>query len=91
MQGMGLIVTAPGGESDCASRYFAPHAGIPEDPVTGSAHCTIVPYWVARLGKNEIYARQVSARGGDLYCRLDGDRVVMAGYAIMVLEGRMTI
>ncbi len=91
MQGMGLIVTAPGSESDCASRYFAPHAGISEDPVTGSAHCTIVPYWAARLGKNDIYARQVSARGGDLYCRLDGDRVVMAGYAKMVLEGRMMI
>lgn len=91
MQGMGLIVTAPGSKSDCASRYFAPHAGVAEDPVTGSAHCTIVPYWAARLGKNDIYARQVSARGGDLYCRLDGDRVVMAGYAKMVLEGRMTI
>ncbi len=91
MQGMGLIVTAPGRESDCASRYFAPHAGVPEDPVTGSAHCTIVPYWAARLGKNDIYARQVSARGGDLYCRLDGDRVILAGYAKLVLEGRMMI
>lgn len=87
MQGMGLIITAPGDGSDCASRYFAPHAGINEDPVTGSAHCTIVPYWAERLGKVEIHARQVSSRSGDLYCRLDGDRVLMAGKARLVVEG----
>lgn len=87
MEGMGLIVTAPGVESDCASRYFAPHAGIDEDPVTGSAHCTIVPYWSEVLGKDEIHARQVSERGGDLYCRLDGDRVVLGGKARLVIEG----
>ena len=62
----GLVVTAPGIESDCASRYFAPRAGIKEDPVTGSAHCMIVPYWADRLGKSELHARQVSARGGSL-------------------------
>ncbi|MBO6946902.1 MAG: PhzF family phenazine biosynthesis protein [Rhodospirillales bacterium] len=87
MEGMGLIVTAPGDGSDCASRYFAPHAGINEDPVTGSAHCTIVPYWTAELGKDEIHARQVSARAGDLYCRMMGDRVVLGGKARLVVEG----
>jgi len=87
MEGAGLIVTAPGDTSDCASRYFAPHVGIDEDPVTGSAHCTIVPYWAGELGKSDIQARQVSERGGDLYCRMDGDRVVIAGKARLVIEG----
>lgn len=87
MEGMGLIVTAPGDGSDCASRYFAPHVGIDEDPVTGSAHCTIVPYWAAALGNDEIHARQVSARSGDLYCRMMGDRVVLGGKARLVVEG----
>ncbi|MDC1215136.1 PhzF family phenazine biosynthesis protein, partial [Rhodospirillales bacterium] len=81
MDGMGLIITALGDQSDCASRYFAPHAGIDEDPVTGSAHCTIVPYWSGVLGKAQIHARQVSARSGDLYCLLEGDRVVLTGKA----------
>jgi predicted PhzF superfamily epimerase YddE/YHI9 len=87
MDGLGLIVTAPGDGSDCASRYFAPHAGIDEDPVTGSAHCTIVPYWADVLGKDDIHARQVSARSGDLYCRMNGDRVVIGGKARLVIEG----
>lgn len=87
MDGLGLIVTAPGDGSDCASRYFAPHAGIDEDPVTGSAHCTIVPYWADALGKDDIHARQVSARGGDLYCRMAGDRVIIGGRARLVIEG----
>ena len=91
MAGMGLIVTAPGDGSDCASRYFAPQAGIDEDPVTGSAHCTIVPYWADRLGKAEIHARQVSARGGDLYCRLDGERVVIGGKAVLFMEGEIVL
>ena len=89
LQGMGLIITAPGQSSDCASRYFAPQLGIDEDPVTGSAHCTIVPYWAARLGKFEIHARQVSARGGDLFCQLDGDRVRIGGQAVKFLSGRI--
>lgn len=88
MEGKGLIVTAPGDDCDCASRYFAPHVGIDEDPVTGSAHCTIVPYWSARLGKAEIHARQVSDRAGDLYCRDLGARVALAGYVRLVIEGR---
>ncbi len=87
MQGMGLIITAPGDNSDCASRYFAPHAGIDEDPVTGSAHCTIVPYWADVLGKTDIHARQVSERSGDLFCRLDGERVIIGGKARTVLKG----
>jgi PhzF family phenazine biosynthesis protein len=91
MEGMGLIITAPGDASDCASRFFAPKVGINEDPVTGSAHCTIVPYWSERLGKTDIYARQVSARGGDLYCRYQGDRVEMAGNAVMTMQGAMML
>lgn len=87
MEGMGLIITAPGENSDCASRYFAPQAGIDEDPVTGSAHCTIVPYWADVLGKDEVHARQVSTRVGDLYCRMNGDRVKIGGRARLVIEG----
>jgi PhzF family phenazine biosynthesis protein len=89
MQGMGLIVTAPGVEADCASRYFAPHVGIAEDPVTGSAHCTIIPYWSERLGKTNLHAQQVSARHGDLYCRMNGDRVELAGSARLIIEGTL--
>jgi len=91
MDGMGLIITALGDQSDCALRYFAPHAGIDEDPVTGSAHCTIVPYWSGVLGKAQIHARQVSARSGDLYCLLEGDRVVLTGKARTVIKGTFTI
>lgn len=87
MEGLGLIITAPGDHSDCASRYFAPQAGINEDPVTGAAHCTIVPYWATQLGKDDIHARQVSERSGDLYCRMNGERVVLAGKARLVIEG----
>ncbi|WP_259782796.1 PhzF family phenazine biosynthesis protein [Aestuariispira ectoiniformans] len=91
MEGDGLVITAPGEDCDCASRYFAPHAGIPEDPVTGSAHCTVVPYWSKVLGKADLHARQVSARGGDLYCRMEGDRVTMAGDARLYLRGTIYI
>jgi len=91
IEGVGLIVTAPGDRSDCASRFFAPHAGINEDPVTGSAHCTIVPYWAEALGKTDIYARQVSERGGDLYCRLEGERVSIAGDTALFLTGRIRV
>ena len=91
LQGMGLIITAPGETSDCASRYFAPQLGVDEDPVTGSAHCTIVPYWATCLGKMKIHARQVSARGGDLFCQLDGDRVRLGGQAVGFLSGRINL
>ena len=73
--GMGVIVTGPGESADFASRYFAPSYGIEEDPVTGSIHCTLVPYWADRLGKKEFHARQVSARSGDLFCELLGRRI----------------
>ncbi len=84
---MGVIATAPGGDADFVSRFFAPKAGIPEDPVTGSAHCTLIPYWAARLGKTEMFARQVSQRGGALHCRDEGTRVRVGGEAVLVIEG----
>jgi PhzF family phenazine biosynthesis protein len=87
MEGYGLIVTAPGTDTDCVCRYFGPQAGVDEDPVTGSAHCTLVPYWADRLGKTEIHSRQISARSGDVYCKLNGDRVLMAGHGKLVIEG----
>jgi len=83
----GVIATAPGDECDFVSRFFAPAFGIPEDPVTGSAHCTLVPYWARRLGKTTLRARQISPRGGDLFCELHGDRVEIAGRAVKYLEG----
>lgn len=82
----GVIVTAPGGDVDFVSRYFAPHAGIDEDPVTGSAHCTLTPYWAARLGKQKLQARQISQRGGELHCELRADRVRLAGHALLYSE-----
>lgn len=87
----GLIVTAPGTDCDFVSRYFAPRVGIPEDPVTGSAHCMMAPYWAEKLGRNPLHARQVSARGGELWCRVDGDRVHVSGSAVLYLEGRIRV
>lgn len=88
----GVIVTASGtGGVDFVSRYFAPAKGIDEDPVTGSAHCTLIPYWAERLGKTRLEARQISRRGGALSCALDGDRVTIAGRARLYLEGTITI
>lgn len=86
-----VIVTAPGDTVDFVSRFFAPKGGIPEDPVTGSAHCTLTPYWAQRLGRTTLVAKQVSARGGDLVCRLAGDRVLMTGQAAEYLQGRITV
>lgn len=92
LDAFGAIATAPGdGDADFVSRYFAPRAGVPEDPVTGSAHCTLVPYWAARLGKNKLFARQVSTRGGELWCEDRGARTVIAGQCVSVLEGTLTI
>ncbi len=86
------IVTAPGENGvDFVSRFFAPAQGIAEDPVTGSAHCTLVPYWAKRLGKTEFEARQLSRRGGALSCALDGDRVSIGGRAVLYLEGRIEV
>jgi PhzF family phenazine biosynthesis protein len=86
-----FIVTAPGTDCDFVSRFFAPAQGIPEDPVTGSAHCTLIPYWAKELGNTTLYARQISARGGELFCKLLGDRVEIAGYAALFLKGRIQV
>ncbi len=85
------IVTAPGDDCDFVSRFFAPGFGIVEDPVTGSAHCALVPYWTERLGKKQLHARQVSERGGEIFCRLVDDRVCMAGRAVTYLEGHIEV
>ena len=86
------IVTAPGESGiDFVSRFFAPAQGVPEDPVTGSSHCTLVPYWAHRLGKTQLEARQLSRRGGALSCALDGDRVSIAGRAVLYLEGQIEV
>ncbi len=82
------IATAPGADSDMISRVFVPGEGIDEDPVTGSAHCVLAPYWAARLGRSDLTAVQASARGGRLNCRMDGDAVVLSGAAVTMLEGR---
>lgn len=82
-----VIATAPGRDCDFVSRFFAPRAGIAEDPVTGSAHCTLVPYWSRRLGKQRLFARQVSARGGELWCEDQADRVIIKGQAVLFLRG----
>jgi len=87
----GVIVTAPGRESDFVSRYFCPQYGIPEDPVTGSAHSTLAPYWARRLGKPKLHARQVSSRSGELFCEVRGDRVITSGRAVKYLEGLIEI
>jgi predicted PhzF superfamily epimerase YddE/YHI9 len=88
---LGVIATAPGDEVDFVSRFFAPTVGIPEDPVTGSAHCTLIPYWAARLGKEVLHARQVSARGGELYCQDGGERVRIGGKAVTYLTGEIVL
>jgi len=85
------LVTAPGSDVDFVSRFFAPSEGIDEDPVTGSAHCSLIPYWAQRLGKTTLRARQVSRRGGELDCALHGDRVSIGGRAVRYLEGTITI
>ncbi|MCY1274531.1 putative isomerase YddE [compost metagenome] len=86
----GVIITARGERHDFVSRFFAPAIGIDEDPVTGSAHCSLIPYWSQRLGKPQLSAFQCSARGGELACRLDGERVSVAGNAVLVASGRLT-
>ena len=91
LDALGVIVSAPGETVDFVSRFFAPGAGVPEDPVTGSAHCTLVPYWAARFGKLSLTAKQLSARGGDLSCSLSGDRVFMSGSAVEYLRGEIDV
>lgn len=87
----GVIATAPGDSEDFVSRFFAPKHNIEEDPVTGSAHCELAPYWSRRLGKTTLTARQVSRRGGDLLCELVGDRVILTGAAVTVMETQITL
>lgn len=87
----GFIATAPGQDCDFVSRFFVPRAGINEDPVTGSAHSTLTPYWAQRLGKTKLHARQLSARGGELWCELASDRVKIAGHAVLYLRGEILI
>lgn len=91
MGGRGVIVTAPGVDVDFVSRFFAPQTGINEDPVTGSAHTTLTPYWADVLGKKKLVARQVSARGGELVCEDLGERVKIAGKAVTYMIGELFI
>ena len=88
--GFGVILTAPGSkEADFVSRFFVPKGGVDEDPVTGSSHSTLIPFWAARLGKNAMVAQQISTRGGTLYCEQKGDRVGIAGRAVLYLSGEI--
>lgn len=87
----GFIVTAKGENSDFVSRFFAPEVGVFEDPVTGSAHCNLIPFWAERLGKTELFAKQISARGGELFCELVGDRVKIGGNAVLYLKGEIYV
>lgn len=91
LDSLGVIATAPGTDGDFVSRFFAPQAGIPEDPVTGSAHCTLIPYWAKRLGKTVLTARQISPRGGELFCELVNDRVKIGGQAVTYLRGSINV
>jgi PhzF family phenazine biosynthesis protein len=87
----GTIVTAPGERCDFVSRFFAPRVGVPEDPVTGSAHCVLIPYWAQRLGRTQLRAQQVSARGGEIFCEDRGPRVGIAGHAALYLTGEIVL
>jgi predicted PhzF superfamily epimerase YddE/YHI9 len=87
----GVAITAPGENSDFVSRYFVPSYGIPEDPVTGSTHCSLAPYWAQRLGKTSLHARQISERGGELWCEVSRERVILKGNAALTLRGELLI
>jgi PhzF family phenazine biosynthesis protein len=91
LDAFGLTIAAPGDEVDYVYRFFAPRQGIPEDPATGSANCTLVPYWAKRLGKTDLTARQLSPRGGELRCALRGERVLIAGRTVEYLRGEITV
>ena len=86
-----IIITAPGNEVDFVSRFFAPSGGIPEDPVTGSAHSQLIPFWSYKLGKNKMTAKQLSKRGGDVYCEQKGDRVIMGGNCVFYMKGEIEL
>jgi len=87
----GVAITAASSRADFVSRYFAPSYGIPEDPVTGSTHCSLTPYWAQRLGKTSLHARQISERGGEIWCELKDDRVIIKGKAVLTLRGELMI
>lgn len=91
LDSLGIIATARGQSSDFVSRFFAPRAGVPEDPVTGSAHCTLIPYWSKRLSKQRLHALQVSRRGGELFCEDNGDRVKIGGRAVLYSRGEIEL
>jgi predicted PhzF superfamily epimerase YddE/YHI9 len=84
-------LTAAGNDIDFVSRYFAPSYGVPEDPVTGSVHCILTPYWARRLDKKQLHARQVSERGGELWCEDAGERVILKGAAVLTLKGSLLV
>jgi predicted PhzF superfamily epimerase YddE/YHI9 len=87
----GVVATAPGRENDFVSRCFFPKFRVNEDPVTGSAHCELAPYWSRRLGRNELKARQLSKRGGTLFCEVEGERVFLSGSAVDYMTGEVRI
>lgn len=91
LDAVGVIVTAKGRSVDVVSRCFYPGAGISEDPVTGSAHCNIVPYWSKKMGKTSLHCRQISPRSGDLHCEYAGERVLMTGGAVLYMQGEITV
>lgn len=86
-----VIVSSKGEKVDFVSRFFAPNAGILEDPVTGSSHCTLIPYWAEKLNKNKLHALQLSQRGGELFCENAGERVIISGKAVMYLKGHILL
>ena len=88
---IGVIVTAQDNKVDFVSRFFGPQLGIPEDPVTGSAHCMLTPYWAGRLGKNHLHAKQISQRRGELTCTHLGDRVTIGGQAVKYMQGTIEV
>jgi PhzF family phenazine biosynthesis protein len=91
LDSVGVIVTAKGASAEVVSRCFYPGAGIPEDPVTGSAHCNIVPYWCDKLSKTNLFCKQLSTRGGDLWCELVNGRVLMSGHCTEFMQGRIVV
>jgi len=88
---LGIIATARGDSADFVSRFFAPSAGVPEDPVTGSAHCSLIPYWAEKFGKTELFGRQISRRGGELYCQHRGERVGIGGRAVIYSRAELDV
>jgi len=88
---IGVIVTAPGKHCDFVSRFFAPNCGIPEDPVTGSSHSQLIPFWSEKLNKTNMHAKQLSARGGEIWCEQKGDRVIMKGKAAFYMKGEILL